>query len=196
MGSSFVYDHPLCVLSIFNSVVVFLIHSKLKFEKVEINVSLPLWNKNFELYHRPLWCWITDVLSDPVLVSQCTWDAQKLSKFDRVNFMCFIHKPWTADEFWNVQVISHCFRDFCSSTGSRLLVLLQSVIPSDGKPLGLIIYTDKTKLSSFGSVTGYPVIASIANLPSDIRHGTGLGANCVVGWLPVVGSFILGLTML
>lgn len=33
---------------------------------------------------------------------------------------------------------------------------------------------------------GYPVIAKLANLPSDISNGQGLGSGCIVGWLPIV----------
>ena len=50
----------------------------------------------------------------------------------------------------------------------------------------LELYADKTKLSSFGTEKGYPVMARIANLPVKIRNGEGIGGGCVVGWLPVV----------
>ncbi|KAG1861504.1 hypothetical protein DFJ58DRAFT_715418 [Suillus subalutaceus] len=49
-----------------------------------------------------------------------------------------------------------------------------------------ILYADKTKLSSFGTVKGYPVIARLANLPTDIRNSQGIGGGYVVGWLPIV----------
>lgn len=48
------------------------------------------------------------------------------------------------------------------------------------------MYADKTKLSTFGTKKGYPVIARCANLPIGIRNGYGLGGGRVVGWLPVV----------
>ena len=50
----------------------------------------------------------------------------------------------------------------------------------------LIVYADKSKLSSFGTKKGYPVIARCANLPVELRNGIGLGGGRVVGWLPVV----------
>jgi len=50
----------------------------------------------------------------------------------------------------------------------------------------LSIYADKTKLSSFGTKKAYPVIARCANLPINIRNGTGLGGGRIVGWLPIV----------
>jgi hypothetical protein len=69
----------------------------------------------------------------------------------------------------------------------------QSEIPEGGKPLCLILYADKTKLSSFGTAKGYPVIARCANLPAEIRNGNGFGGGRVVGWLPIV-RFSLSLT--
>ena len=60
------------------------------------------------------------------------------------------------------------------------------MIGADGKPLGLILFADKSKISSFGTLQGYPVIARIANLESDVRNGRSFGGGCVVGFLPVV----------
>ncbi|KAJ2911662.1 hypothetical protein MD484_g8754, partial [Candolleomyces efflorescens] len=63
---------------------------------------------------------------------------------------------------------------------------IQSKLPPTGKPIGILLYSDKTELSTFGGQKGYPVYAQIANLPSEIRNGTGLGGGRVVGWLPVI----------
>lgn len=62
----------------------------------------------------------------------------------------------------------------------------QSDLPEDGKPLCITLYADKTRLSSFGTAQGYPIMAQISNLPPDIRNGKGLGSTQVVGWLPIV----------
>lgn len=48
------------------------------------------------------------------------------------------------------------------------------------------IYADKTRLSSFRTEKGYPVMARIVNLPTKIRHSEGIGGSQVVGWLPIV----------
>ncbi|KAG1814111.1 hypothetical protein EV424DRAFT_1348837 [Suillus variegatus] len=62
-----------------------------------------------------------------------------------------------------------------------------SQLPPDAKPLAFILYADKSKLSSFGSQKGYPIIARIANLPVHIRNSnTALGGGRVVGWLPII----------
>ena len=52
--------------------------------------------------------------------------------------------------------------------------------------LCLELYADKTRLSSFGTEQGYPVMARIVNLPVEIRNSNGIGGAQVVGWLPVV----------
>lgn len=78
---------------------------------------------------------------------------------------------------------------FCFHSGS--LTLVQSRLPDpEGKPFGIILYADQTKLSSFGSQKGYPIMARFANLPSEIRNGKGLGGGRVVGLLPIVSSII------
>ncbi|KAG7088002.1 hypothetical protein E1B28_012041 [Marasmius oreades] len=56
----------------------------------------------------------------------------------------------------------------------------------DAKPLALIIYADKDKLSSFGTAKGYPVIAAIGNFPADARNGGGISGGRIVGWQPVI----------
>jgi len=58
-----------------------------------------------------------------------------------------------------------------------------------GAPLAFILYADKTRISTAGSVKAYPVIARIANLPVDIRNGKSIGGGCLVGWLPIVCAF-------
>ena len=54
----------------------------------------------------------------------------------------------------------------------------------------LELYADKTRLSSFGTEKGYPVMARIVNLPVKIRNGDGIGGARVVGWLPVVRRIV------
>ncbi|KAF8876252.1 hypothetical protein BD779DRAFT_1677860 [Infundibulicybe gibba] len=119
---------------------------------------------SFPFTHRPLWGWITDILSDPFLTSQCTWDAEILEKFDGKEFVRFVHEPWMGDRFWKVQ----------------------SKLPPGGKPLAILLYADTTKLSTFGSQKGYPIIAQLLNLPSHLRNGTGLGGSRVVGFIPIL----------
>ena len=65
---------------------------------------------------------------------------------------------------------------------------LQSSLPAGAKLIILIIYTDKTKLSSFGTQKGYPVIARCAKLLVELQNRNGIGGGRVVGWLPIIRS--------
>ena len=113
------------------------------------------------------------------------WDAKQFFKFDGKDWIPFVHEPWTAQRFWEVQV-SKLF--FTGIQLCHLLVLIcdKSKLPPGAKPLCITLYADKTRLSSFGTTQGYPIMAQCANLPRDVRNGKGLGATQVVGWLPIV----------
>ncbi|KAG1822153.1 hypothetical protein DFJ58DRAFT_720123 [Suillus subalutaceus] len=122
---------------------------------------------SFEMHYRPLWDWALDLLQDICLACHFVFDAQCLSKFNGEKCVRFIDEPWTADAFWNAQ----CSLNFCwMQSHSHSFYMLT-----------------KTKLSSFGTAKGYPIIAHIANLPIHIRNGnTALGGGRVVGWLLIV----------
>ena len=66
--------------------------------------------------------------------------------------------------------------------------ICQSKLPEGAHPLCLVLYADKTRLSSFGTAKGYPVMARCANLPADLRNGEGVGGGRVVGFLPIVST--------
>ncbi|TFK46324.1 hypothetical protein OE88DRAFT_1715060 [Heliocybe sulcata] len=123
------------------------------FEKANIVVPYKKIEQSFDFYYRPIWETTLDLLRDPHIVSQFEWDAQKLSKFNGDRFVRFWDEPWTADRMWNIQ----------------------SSLPEGAKPLCFILYADKSKLSSFGTAKGYPIILRYGQLP-------------VVGWLPVVAE--------
>jgi hypothetical protein len=65
-------------------------------------------------------------------------------------------------------------------------VNLKSKLPEGAKPLCILLYADKTRLSSFGTAKAHPVIARCANLPIEIRNGEEIDGGRVVGWLPIV----------
>ncbi|KAG1846280.1 hypothetical protein F4604DRAFT_1884179 [Suillus subluteus] len=131
-------------------------------------VSVPNQNKvhEFDMHYRPLWDWALDMLRDRRLAPHFVFDAQCLYKFNGTRFVRFIDEPWTANAFWDAQ--------------SRL--------PPEAKPLAFILYADKAKLSSFGAQKAYPIVCRIANLPVEIRNGTGIGGGRIVGWLPIVSE--------
>ncbi|KII83174.1 hypothetical protein PLICRDRAFT_58549 [Plicaturopsis crispa FD-325 SS-3] len=134
------------------------------FNKTTIVKSYQNDEYTFDMWSRDLFQWAVDQVQDPQLIPHFTFDAERLSKYNGNRFKRFVHEPWTANRFWEIQ----------------------SVLPAGGKPLCFILYADKTKLSSFGTEKGYPVMARLANLPVEIRNSEGIGGGRVVGWLPVI----------
>ncbi|KAI6141445.1 hypothetical protein BKA82DRAFT_4018739 [Pisolithus tinctorius] len=115
----------------------------------------------YEVHTLPIWEWALDILALHFI-----WDAQHLFKHDGHGFECFYDEPWTSNSWWDIQ--------------SSLLEVLNAV------PFAFIIYTNNTKLSSFGTATGYPVVVCCANLLVEIQNSHTIGGGCIVGWLPVV----------
>ncbi|KAH9034230.1 hypothetical protein EDB85DRAFT_2088344 [Lactarius pseudohatsudake] len=140
------------------------------FESSTVSVSYNDKELKFDVYHRALWDWATDLVQSSQLATHFHWDAEKIFWCDEGSSVRVFNEPWSADAFWDAQ----------------------SQIPEGGKPLGLILYADKTRLSSFATEEGYPVIARCANLPASIRNGNGFGGGRVVGWLPIVPEDPMG----
>ncbi|KDR65883.1 hypothetical protein GALMADRAFT_81379 [Galerina marginata CBS 339.88] len=130
------------------------------------SLKIPYKNRELEytVWLLPLWDWCTELLLDTSLIYKFHWDAERIYKYnDEGKFERIIDEPWTADSWWN----------------------FQNTISGSAKPLCIIIYADKTRLSSFGTEKGYPVLARCANLPISIRNGNGVGGARLVGWLPI-----------
>ena len=53
-----------------------------KFEKKTISETYREELQEFDLWVRPVWTWIQDMLQDEDLIQHFTWDACRLSKFD------------------------------------------------------------------------------------------------------------------
>ncbi|KAG1768464.1 hypothetical protein EV702DRAFT_1181984 [Suillus placidus] len=130
------------------------------FSKHEVKVPYKKEERVFEVHARPLWDWALDLLDNPLLAPHFVWDAQRVYKHDGTDFVRFFDEPWTGDRWWDIQ--------------SRLPQNL------DAAPFCFILYADKTRLSSHGTVKGYPVVAHCANLPVHIRNGEGIGGGRVV----------------
>ena len=135
------------------------------------------------MWVRPLRSWIQELLTSRTLVEEFRWDAEKFYKWDGEKWVRFIDEPWTADGWWAFQV--------CLYTDPLFFKLIhvfqcKSTIPGSSKPFFIILYADKTRLSSFGTEKGYPVLVRCANLPANIRNSTGVGGGRLVGWLPIV----------
>ncbi|KAG1847898.1 hypothetical protein F4604DRAFT_1883959 [Suillus subluteus] len=138
--------------------------------QAQITLKIPVTYKRneqeFEVHARPIWDWALDLLDNPLLAPHFVWDACRVYKHDGTQFEHFYDEPWTGDRWWDIQ----------------------SALPPDVEnaiPFCFILYADKTKLSSHGTVKGF-VVVRCANLPVDIRNGEGFGGGRVVGWLPIV----------
>ncbi|KIY69438.1 hypothetical protein CYLTODRAFT_228753 [Cylindrobasidium torrendii FP15055 ss-10] len=75
----------------------------------------------------------------------------------------FITQPWTADFWWEIDTLFPGRYDF---------------------PIRILIYSDKTRLSSFGNVQGWPVYWRLLHLDSNIRNSRGIGGGRVGAFLP------------
>ncbi|KAH9888565.1 hypothetical protein C8Q73DRAFT_776637 [Cubamyces lactineus] len=134
------------------------------FMKHKVTVPYKKEDRTYTMYCRPLFEWSLGLLKDPLLASKFVWHAQRLYKYNGRTWERFVDEPNTADGWWKVE----------------------DALPEDGSPLMYALYADKTRLSSFGTQKGYPIIARITNLPSDIRNGEEYGGGQVVGFLPIV----------
>ncbi|KAG6914712.1 hypothetical protein DXG01_015761 [Tephrocybe rancida] len=128
--------------------------------------------RDFDFWHRPFELWLKTSLEDVFLASVCNWNAIKTDKFDGKDWVPFVTEPYTAKRIWDFQLTLPR-----ASPGSP-----------PGVPIAITLYADKTRLSSFGSVQGYPIMANITNFPDTIQNGHGLGATQVIGWLPIVAE--------
>ncbi|KAG2074347.1 hypothetical protein BDR04DRAFT_976913, partial [Suillus decipiens] len=137
------------------------------FSKHQVPVTYKKNDQVYEVHARPIWDWALDLLDNPLLAPHFVWDACHIYKRNAVGFECFFDELWTGDRWWDIQ----------------------SSLPPDidgAVPFCFILYADKTKLSSHGTVKGYPVVVRCANLPVHIRNGEGFGGGRIVGWLPIV----------
>ncbi|KAI6142195.1 hypothetical protein BKA82DRAFT_4331533 [Pisolithus tinctorius] len=124
------------------------------FSKFEITAPYKGNDVTFPVHIRPLWDWALDLLQNSSLAPHFVWDAQQLFKHDGERYERFYTEPWTGDRWWDIQ----------------------SWLPShvdNAVPFAFIIYADKTRLSSHGTVKGYPVVARCANLPVHVHNEEG-----------------------
>ncbi|GJF00191.1 hypothetical protein PsYK624_164700 [Phanerochaete sordida] len=121
---------------------------------------------SYDMHVRNLWDWVQSVVREPRLGPHFQWDAIRMSKWDGSDWLPYVEDPITGSSMWDAQSALHD--------------------DPTAKPLGIILFADKSKISSFGTLEGYPVIARIANIDSTIRNGQGFGGACVVGFLPLM----------
>jgi hypothetical protein len=79
-----------------------------KFEKETASANYNGKSHEFDVWVRPIWSWVEDMLQNPDLIHHFKWDACRLSKFDAKSnsWERFYDEPWTGDQFWKIQVCS------------------------------------------------------------------------------------------
>ncbi|KAJ4476792.1 hypothetical protein C8R41DRAFT_869631 [Lentinula lateritia] len=78
-----------------------------KFRKTEVVVRYcDLEPESYELYYRPVWDWLQELLLNCDIVSKMEWDARRLFKFDGGSrtWKRFIEEAWSANSWWSFQV--------------------------------------------------------------------------------------------
>ncbi|KAI0286311.1 hypothetical protein BC826DRAFT_1121252 [Russula brevipes] len=69
---------------------------------------------SYDVHHRSLWDWATDLVQDPLLAPHFHWDAEKVFRCLGDQTTRVFDEPWTADAFWDIQsqipegVIAQC----------------------------------------------------------------------------------------
>ncbi|KAF9565919.1 hypothetical protein CPC08DRAFT_629091 [Agrocybe pediades] len=136
---------------------------------IEHPLNIPYKDRHltYRVWVRNIWDWCASLLRNPQMIRHFRWDAiQNYQYTSAKKWERFISEPWTANAWWEYQ--------------TRI-----GGIDVEAKPFAIILYADKTRLSSFGTEKGYPVLVRCANLPASIRNGAGVGGARLVGWLPI-----------
>ncbi|KAF9523577.1 hypothetical protein CPB83DRAFT_951188, partial [Crepidotus variabilis] len=120
----------------------------------------------YDVWLYPIWEWCQELLNDPRIVSKAEWDAYRVYRWTGERWERVFDEPYTGDGLWE----------------------FQSSLPPSAKPFTIVLFADKTRLSSFGTTKGHPVLSRWGGLPTSIRNGKGVGGARLVGWLPIPGE--------
>lgn len=75
-----------------------------QFKKKTVSVPYRQEMRTYDFHFRPLWDWAMNIVDHPRLAPQFTWDAEKILKFNGLDWERVYHEPWTANDWWSVQV--------------------------------------------------------------------------------------------
>jgi hypothetical protein len=143
------------------------------------------------MWHRCVWTWALELVSMPHLAPLFMWEARKIFRYDGIEWTRVIHHPFTANRVWEIQVCPR-LQSKKNRKSHFATLYMQDSLPKNATPLCFLLYADKSKLSSFGSQQGYPVIARLLNLPTDLFNSNNcIGGGQIVGWLPIVRDYLL-----
>ena len=118
---------------------------------------------------------LSRVVSHPIRV------YNRLSRHYGTKFICFFNEPQTGNTWWKL-LVHTCI----ASMLAPLTHLSQGNLPKGVYPICLVLYANKTKLSTFGTAKAYPVYVWCANLPASLHNRKSLAGGWMVGLLPIV----------
>ena len=84
--------------------------------------------RTYPFFHRPVWDWLLSIVQDPFLAPHFIWYPYRQYKYIEQHWVRFVDEPYTADRWWNIQVIVFIYLilyklnyNWIEQIGSRIL---------------------------------------------------------------------------